>query len=271
MYEWNGARVWHGYGAVLMMGMGHQQAATKLTRLSYLSVWLSGGQQPDTIHTAQPKSSSLSLIAPFLQTQTKQTTKLPTHPMKRNFLQNPKPRSQVSPFFTFILFTQQDFFFFLFVFKVGNSQKQRRKRKEGRKKRMSFQDVEAGRSGLSGQRLKLKQQDSSESSLASSIFQINTAVSSFHRLVNSLGTPKDTLQLRDNLYLSFFFIFFTLCVHFKLCSFLVSCSFFWWELRGIWFELKIWCLSIVHTFECQIPDTHFVYVEICCLCPCFVV
>ncbi|GMN44168.1 hypothetical protein TIFTF001_013368 [Ficus carica] len=65
---------------------------------------------------------------------------------------------------------------------------------------MSFQDVEAGRSGLSGQRLKLKQQDSSESSLASSIFQINTAVSSFHRLVNSLGTPKDTLQLRDNLH-----------------------------------------------------------------------
>ncbi|XP_050385647.1 syntaxin-22 [Argentina anserina] len=36
--------------------------------------------------------------------------------------------------------------------------------------------------------------------VAAGIFQLQTAVSSFYRLVNSLGTPKDTLQLRDNLH-----------------------------------------------------------------------
>ncbi|XP_024021087.1 syntaxin-22 [Morus notabilis] len=71
---------------------------------------------------------------------------------------------------------------------------------------MSFQDVEAGNwSSQKSQRQFGKDtiisfSSSSESSLASSIFQINTAVSSFYRLVNSLGTPKDTLQLRDNLH-----------------------------------------------------------------------
>ncbi|KAI3432200.1 uncharacterized protein J3R85_007611 [Psidium guajava] len=36
--------------------------------------------------------------------------------------------------------------------------------------------------------------------IASGIFQINTAVASFYRLSNSLGTPKDTLLLRDKLH-----------------------------------------------------------------------
>ena len=40
--------------------------------------------------------------------------------------------------------------------------------------------------------------------LASGIFQINIAVSSFSRLVNSFGTPKDTIKLRDKL--SVFFV-----------------------------------------------------------------
>ncbi|KAF3432652.1 hypothetical protein FNV43_RR23754 [Rhamnella rubrinervis] len=59
---------------------------------------------------------------------------------------------------------------------------------------MSFQDLEAGR---------LRPNDpypSPSQALTSGIFQINTAVSSFHRLVNSLGTPKDTLQLREKLH-----------------------------------------------------------------------
>ncbi|XP_044479740.1 syntaxin-22-like isoform X2 [Mangifera indica] len=72
---------------------------------------------------------------------------------------------------------------------------------------MSFQDLEAG--GLRRQHLfdsKQKQpqqqlQDPSHA-VAAAIFRINTAVSSFYRLVNSLGTPKDTLELRDKLHKS---------------------------------------------------------------------
>ena len=78
---------------------------------------------------------------------------------------------------------------------------------------MSFQDLEAGRP-LGQQRQRQQQQllrDPSQA-LASGIFQINTAVSSFSRLVNSLGTPKDTLELRDKLSVffssSWFFFFF---------------------------------------------------------------
>ncbi|KAK3447462.1 syntaxin-22 [Eucalyptus grandis] len=69
---------------------------------------------------------------------------------------------------------------------------------------MSFQDdVESQRGGRSS-----PQFDSSPSSpsaattqaIASGIFQINTAVASFYRLSNSLGTTKDTLLLRDKLH-----------------------------------------------------------------------
>uniref|UniRef100_A0A7I4DX93 Syntaxin N-terminal domain-containing protein n=1 Tax=Physcomitrium patens TaxID=3218 RepID=A0A7I4DX93_PHYPA len=58
---------------------------------------------------------------------------------------------------------------------------------------MSFRDIEAG--GLpSGPML----QDSTQA-LASIVFQINTAVSSFKRLVNSLVTDIDTPVLREKL------------------------------------------------------------------------
>ncbi|KAG7980678.1 hypothetical protein I3843_05G194400 [Carya illinoinensis] len=62
---------------------------------------------------------------------------------------------------------------------------------------MSFRDLEAGRPPRHQQR---QQQQDPPQALASGIFQINTAVSSFSRLVNSLGTPKDTLELRDRLH-----------------------------------------------------------------------
>lgn len=68
------------------------------------------------------------------------------------------------------------------------------------KREMSFQDLEAGRGrsrktngGGGGGR-----QDSTQA-VASGIFQINTGVSTFQRLVNTLGTPRDTPELRDKL------------------------------------------------------------------------
>ncbi|KAE8727417.1 Syntaxin-21 [Hibiscus syriacus] len=64
---------------------------------------------------------------------------------------------------------------------------------------MSFQDLEAGRSYASRQSLINGKQDASQA-VASGIFQINTAVSTFQRLVNTLGTPKDTPELREKLH-----------------------------------------------------------------------
>ncbi|KAJ9185587.1 hypothetical protein P3X46_005199 [Hevea brasiliensis] len=61
---------------------------------------------------------------------------------------------------------------------------------------MSFQDLEAGRPFL---QKKPKEKDPSQA-VAAGIFQINTAVYSFNRLVNSLGTPKDTIELREKLH-----------------------------------------------------------------------
>ncbi|XP_076914348.1 syntaxin-22-like [Bidens hawaiensis] len=66
---------------------------------------------------------------------------------------------------------------------------------------MSFQDIEAGRP-LNSRRVGntgMKPQDPTQA-IASGIFQINTAVSTFQRLVNTLGTPKDTPELRDKLH-----------------------------------------------------------------------
>lgn len=60
---------------------------------------------------------------------------------------------------------------------------------------MSFQDLEAGRWPL----LQKQQKQDPSQAVAAGIFQINTAVSSFNRLINSLGTPKDTLELREKL------------------------------------------------------------------------
>ncbi|EPS68669.1 syntaxin-like protein, partial [Genlisea aurea] len=62
---------------------------------------------------------------------------------------------------------------------------------------MSFQDLEAGR-GIGPRRLNGIQEPSQ--AVASGIFQINTAVSTFQRLVNTLGTPKDTPELREKLH-----------------------------------------------------------------------
>ncbi|KAL2999992.1 hypothetical protein AAZX31_09G189100 [Glycine max] len=64
---------------------------------------------------------------------------------------------------------------------------------------MSFQDIEAGRSFAARRNLINGKQDPTQA-VASGIFQINTAVSTFQRLVNTLGTPKDTPELRDKLH-----------------------------------------------------------------------
>ncbi|XAR70656.1 hypothetical protein NMG60_11027575 [Bertholletia excelsa] len=63
---------------------------------------------------------------------------------------------------------------------------------------MSFQDIEAGRPLNSRRDLINARQDPTQA-VASGIFQINTSVSTFQRLVNTLGTPKDTPELRDKL------------------------------------------------------------------------
>ncbi|RXI08134.1 hypothetical protein DVH24_022278 [Malus domestica] len=81
---------------------------------------------------------------------------------------------------------------------------------------MSFQDLEAGSSPqqqhqqrrpfVYSNAIQNQQQNRSQNlyepsqALSAGIFQINTAVSTFYRLVNSLGTPRDTLQLRDKLH-----------------------------------------------------------------------
>jgi hypothetical protein len=62
---------------------------------------------------------------------------------------------------------------------------------------MSFADLEAGalRAPL-GRKARGGSNDA-----RALVFQITTAVASYRRLLNSLGTPKDTLTLRDNLSL----------------------------------------------------------------------
>ncbi|KAM7463559.1 hypothetical protein LguiA_031680 [Lonicera macranthoides] len=67
---------------------------------------------------------------------------------------------------------------------------------------MSFEDLESGRllTSLNGRRTNIQMEPSQ--AVAAGIFQINTAVASYQRLVNSLGTPKDTLQLRQKLHKS---------------------------------------------------------------------
>lgn len=90
---------------------------------------------------------------------------------------------------------------------------------------MSFQDLEAATpqqqrqpiysNSIQKQRQRAayqyQDQDQSQNlyepsqAVSAGIFQINTAVSSFFRLVNSLGTPRDTLQLRDKLWAFLFF------------------------------------------------------------------
>ncbi|CAK9138268.1 unnamed protein product [Ilex paraguariensis] len=64
---------------------------------------------------------------------------------------------------------------------------------------MSFQDLESGRPLVSRRDYINGKQDPTQA-VASGIFQINTAVSTFQRLVNTLGTPKDTPELREKLH-----------------------------------------------------------------------
>ncbi|GMY29699.1 syntaxin-22-like [Fagus crenata] len=64
---------------------------------------------------------------------------------------------------------------------------------------MSFRDLEAGRP-LASRRDRVNGKQDSTQVVASGIFQINTAVSTFQRLVNTLGTPKDTPELREKLH-----------------------------------------------------------------------
>ena len=65
---------------------------------------------------------------------------------------------------------------------------------------MSFQDVEKGPSFLFNSR-QPKENDGhhSQEAVAAGIFQINTSVFNYKRLVNTLGTPKDTPELRQKL------------------------------------------------------------------------
>ncbi|XAR49412.1 hypothetical protein NMG60_11032609 [Bertholletia excelsa] len=64
---------------------------------------------------------------------------------------------------------------------------------------MSFQDLEGGRP-LNSRRGIANGKQHPTQAVASGIFQINTAVSTFQRLVNTLGTPKDTPELREKLH-----------------------------------------------------------------------
>jgi len=65
--------------------------------------------------------------------------------------------------------------------------------------KMSFQDLESGRP-LSVRREAINGKQDSSQAVAAGVFQINTAVSTFQRLVNTLGTPKDTPELRERLH-----------------------------------------------------------------------
>lgn len=60
---------------------------------------------------------------------------------------------------------------------------------------MSFEDLEAGRSTRNA----INGKKDPTQAVASGIFRINTEVSTFLRLVNTLGTPKDSPELREKL------------------------------------------------------------------------
>jgi syntaxin 7 len=63
---------------------------------------------------------------------------------------------------------------------------------------MSFADLEAG--ALRAPRTGRKARGPDDARAL--VFQITTSVASYRRLLNSLGTPKDTTTLRDQLSLS---------------------------------------------------------------------
>ncbi|GBG67871.1 hypothetical protein CBR_g990 [Chara braunii] len=65
---------------------------------------------------------------------------------------------------------------------------------------MSFQDVAGTGAGPAGLRGGAQQDRDPSQQVAAGIFQINTSVNTFKRLVNTLGTPKDTPELRERLH-----------------------------------------------------------------------
>ena len=72
---------------------------------------------------------------------------------------------------------------------------------------MSFQDLEAGNGVRGAPRRNGRAAGAAagagaSQAVASGVFQINTAVASFQRLVNTLGTPKDTPDLRERMYVT---------------------------------------------------------------------
>ncbi|XP_020587692.1 syntaxin-22-like [Phalaenopsis equestris] len=65
---------------------------------------------------------------------------------------------------------------------------------------MSFQDIESGGPILWRRDAAANGRQDPTQAVAAGVFQINTAVSTFQRLVNTLGTPKDTPELRERLH-----------------------------------------------------------------------
>ncbi|RRT85308.1 hypothetical protein B296_00000493 [Ensete ventricosum] len=61
---------------------------------------------------------------------------------------------------------------------------------------MSFQDLESGRP-LTGRRDLANGRQDSTQAVAAGLFQITTAARNFECLVNTIGTPKDTPELRQ--------------------------------------------------------------------------
>ncbi|PKA46176.1 Syntaxin-22 [Apostasia shenzhenica] len=65
---------------------------------------------------------------------------------------------------------------------------------------MSFQDIESGRPLPGRGDAEARARQDPTQAVAAGVFQINTAVSTFQRMVNTLGTPKDTPELRERLH-----------------------------------------------------------------------
>lgn len=63
---------------------------------------------------------------------------------------------------------------------------------------MSFQDIQNG--GRPASSSKSTVSKSPSQAVAAGIFQISTAVSAFRRLVDAIGTAKDTLDHRQKLF-----------------------------------------------------------------------
>ena len=100
------------------------------------------------------------------------------------------------------------------------------------KKEMSFQDFQKPSSSVGGR----SQPQSPSQAVAAAIFQINTAVSAFRRLVDAIGTAKDTplhrqklsVLLSLSLSLSLSPLFFSLS--FPLISLSLSLNFFFFKI-----------------------------------------